>query len=122
MTIPKTWLTLQQLELELFVGHYAAERETKQKIWVDIELIFASPPLACTTDQLENTFCYQALTKQLQDKLTSDVFHLIEYLAFRIYDLIKNLCGPNVSVSVEVTKKPQLSLPNAGTRFKYGDH
>ncbi len=116
-------MTLHQLELDILLGAYNAERSRPQTVWLDIDIDFQTPPQACLTDQLHDTYCYDSLIQRITAKLSSRSFNLLEHVAFEIYQLIKHVCTEPLSVHVKVTKKPLLSaeVPIAGASFCYGD-
>ena len=120
---PRAQLNLDQLELNLSLGWSEAERGQKQIILLDIMINFAEPPKACITDQLEDTYCYDTLIKQLVETIAPKSFKLIEHLAYEIYVFIKKFFSQAVSVNIIVTKKPILSTDVIlkGARFSYGD-
>lgn len=59
-------LTLNGLELHIYLGWPTAERLQLQTVKVDITIQFTTPPSACTTDNLQDTFCYDALVTLLK--------------------------------------------------------
>jgi len=120
---PRAQLNLDQLELNLALGWSEAERAQKQIILVDIMINFAEPPKACITDQLEDTYCYDTLIKQLVETIAPKSFKLIEHLAREIYLLIKKFFTQPVAINIAITKKPNLStdVTLKGASFSYGD-
>ena len=71
-------LSINQFELPVFLGWPEDERTQSQLVSIDIHLSFKSPPKACDTDNLEDTFCYSWLTDQIKQETALKKFHLIE--------------------------------------------
>ncbi len=119
----KAHITLHQLELKIALGAFNIERAALQSIWLDIDIRFQTPPHACRTDQLKDTYCYDSLTQKIAEQITPRTFHLLEHVAHEIYQLIKNSYTESIEVLVKVTKKPLLSsnLVIANASFSYGD-
>ena len=51
-------LNIRSLELNLHLGWRNKERTDEQVVLLDMEIRFPSPPIACTTDDLQDTVCY----------------------------------------------------------------
>lgn len=114
-------LHLRGLELCVFLGWPENERLEKQVVLLDIEIKLAEPPKACVTDHLDDTFCYAELIAEIQDKVRTPVFHLIEHLCHEIYQLIKPRLPRQAQLSVRVTKYPKIPGLTGGVIFSYGD-
>ncbi len=114
-------LKINQFELSLFLGWSAEERAEAQTIFLDIDLVFGEPPLACTTDNLNDTVCYFELTEKLRSQFTEKPFRLIEHLAHEIYAFIKKHTCPSMKVLVHLTKQPAIPQLKGGVCFTYGD-
>lgn len=119
----KAHVTLHQLELKIALGAGNQERANPQSIWIDIDMQFQTPPRACHTDQLNDTYCYDSLTQKIAEHITPRSFHLLEHVAHEIYQIIKKSYTESIEVLVKVTKKPLLSsnLNIANASFTYGD-
>ena len=118
---PKMHITLHQLELTLSLGVTDAERSQKQVVLLDIDIHLIKPPKACTTDDVADTYCYDALTQCIKKQTASRSFHLLEHWAYTLHCHIKSFITEPASVSVRVTKKPILGMPVAGVSVYYGD-
>jgi len=97
------------------------ERSHKQIVWLDIEFFFPSPPKACISDNLADTFCYDKLTKLLQEHVEQKEFHLIEHLTYEIHRFIKNNCSDQTKVNISITKKPAIPGLTGGVCFRCED-
>ena len=61
MKNPVSNIVLHGLELSVILGWPEEERRQRQLVLVDVSVRLHKPPQACFTDQLEDTFCYDAL-------------------------------------------------------------
>ncbi len=117
----KTTLVIHQLEVNVSLGWGDEERSQKQTVWVDLHIDFKIPPKATETDHLDDTYCYYTLTHQIVKNISERPFRLIEHLSFEIYKIAKTFFGEASFVKIGVTKKPDISYPNQGVTFWYGD-
>lgn len=113
-------MALYQLELAVFLGWPDSERLTQQTILLDIKIEFATPPLACVTDNLVDTVCYDTLVNNLKSMITTRHFRLVEYLGQEIYDFLKKNFSNNL-ISLRIHKKPPIIDLLGGVTFCYGD-
>lgn len=77
------------LEIETIIGIFDWERETKQKIILDIEMAFDIKK-AALSDNIEDTLDYKAVSKNVIKMVESSNFFLVEKLAEEITQLILN--------------------------------
>jgi 7,8-dihydroneopterin aldolase/epimerase/oxygenase len=117
----KTKLVMHQLEIEVSLGWGEEERSQKQIVWVDLHIDFKNPPKATETDHLDDTYCYHTLAHRIVKNISEREFRLIEHLSFEIYTIAKTFFGENALTQAGVTKKPDISYPNQGVTFWYGD-
>lgn len=116
-----TKLNIHKIEFPVTLGWSEDERREKQNIWVDFEIVFATPPIASTSDQLEDTYCYQTFSDFLYHKIEKKEYRLIEYLTHDIYQIAKNFFQNASHIRISLTKKPKLVFKNEGVSFTYGD-
>lgn len=126
MTVPlkkmNSSLHLKGLALDVHLGWPQAEREKTQAIILDIKLHFLQPPRACSTDDLEDTHCYDTLVQNIRHYLNQREFRLIEHLGKELYQFIKlQFSKQEASLTIRITKKPTISNLNGGVSFCYGD-
>jgi dihydroneopterin aldolase len=114
-------LSLNGLQLSVFLGVYPEERLQKQTVSLDSHIRFPEPPKACESDLLEETYCYDKLIKSLKSNLENRKFQLIEHLAQELHVLLKSYFPPFSAISIRVTKKPAISELTQGVTFEYGD-
>lgn len=114
-------LSIQQLELSVFLGWPEKERQHQQTIFMDADIWFSSPPLACQSDDLNDTICYSTLTQKLRTKLNNEKFQLIEHLGYSIHEYLKSQLPPAAKLFITITKFPDIEGLTGGVTFGYGD-
>lgn len=117
----KSSLLIKEFELTVSLGWSDEERAHKQSVLINIELQFQQPPMACQSDELVETHCYDALTDFIYRYTSDKSFRLVEYLAGEIYLIVKKEVGMSIGVKVEVIKQPEITHLNGGVYFRYGD-
>lgn len=117
----KSSLLIKNFEITVSLGWLEQERVNKQTVQLDIELQFTNPPMACQSDELNETYCYDALTDKIREYVADKSFRLVEYLGGEIYLLVKKELSPSVLVKIELTKHPVIANLNGGVKFRYGD-
>lgn len=107
-------LFLNNLEFDVIIGVYEAERQQKQRIILDLELAIDTR-LAAESDQLENTLDYDLVVKALTELIASSQYYLIEALSYQIADLLLNdFKLPWVRICL---KKPEALAGSAGVEL-----
>ena len=114
-------LSIRGFEMRICLGWPDAERMHEQLVLLDIDILFPTPPRACETDHLDDTVCYDNLTRALHEKMHAQSFHLVEYLAHAIYHFIKPQFSADAMVTVRLTKHPRIEGLTGGVCFSYGD-
>ncbi|MDA8561848.1 dihydroneopterin aldolase [Gammaproteobacteria bacterium] len=114
-------LMLNELELEINLGWPDLERSQKQKVLVDISIIFDTPPNACISDKLDETIDYDTLIIKIIKRVNNRSYCLIEHLNHTIYCIIKDILPRNTKVTVCISKIPPIKLLKGGVQFWYGD-
>ena len=115
-------LSISGIELNVHLGWPDNERLAKQVVLVEIDIGYPTPPNACQTDALSDTFCYATLIAALHDFVHGKQFHLIEYLGYELYRLIKSSLPDKLTVIVRVIKHPPIADFSGQVRFSYGDN
>ena len=80
---------LKDLKIETVIGVYDWERKIKQTIILDLEMGFDIRK-AAETDDLADTLNYKAVAKRLIDYVGGTEFQLVESLAERCAEIIRN--------------------------------
>ncbi len=83
---------ISDLRIDAVIGIYEWERRIKQTIAIDLELA-ADIRRAASTDAIEDTVNYKAVTKRVIDFVEASEFQLIESLSERIAEIILNEFG-----------------------------
>lgn len=114
-------LLLRALELEVVLGWPEEERAQTQKVALDIHMQFLQPPIACETDDLHDTYCYDTLVQKIKKHVSTRPFRLLENLGYEIYQHIKQNLKTDISVCIRITKKPAIDNLTGGVSFTFGD-
>lgn len=114
-------LQIENLEFQVFLGWPDKERQHRQLVKVAMDIHFSSPPKACSSDDLKDTFCYATIIAALQLKISAMKFQLIEHLCFTIYEYIKASLPKDAHLTVTTTKYPRIEGLTCGVSFSYGD-
>lgn len=114
-------LSINGLQLSVFLGVYPEELLKKQLVKVDLKLQFLEKPKACLTDNLDDTYCYDRLVQTLKSQFNERRFKLIEYLTHELYLMLKNYFDQKALVFVRITKKPPIDALSDGVTFEFGD-
>ena len=111
-------LRLRDLRYGLKIGVGSEEREREQEISVSVELRFESLPHACHTERLDQTVCYDTLSKQIEAVARGKTYLLIETLSFDMYKALKKELPPGTLVGVSVVKvKPPIAALRMALSF-----
>lgn len=81
-------LLIPGLHLWVSLGCSPEERFKPQLVEIDILIRFVEQPLGCQSDKLSDVCCYDTIVKELIASTKHQSFHLIEFLAARIFDLV----------------------------------
>ena len=118
----KAGLRLRDICLMMRIGHLAIERETAQAISLDVSIDFHQPPIACDSDQLNDTVCYDQLITGIQLLCETSHFQLLEHCAATLYAHVKAQLSDKDAVMIGVTKcHPPIAVLQGGAHCYYGD-
>jgi len=116
----KTQLTLKNYKLNISLGWTETERQTKQTVFLNIKIKFAKPPKATVSDELNETICYDDLTKSIDEFCANKSFKLLEYFGRELYMFLQDEIAANVKLMLQVTK-PQPCPNLEASVFTLGD-
>lgn len=89
----------------IHIGCTEGEKVHAQPFDIDITIHYTTPPLGCTSDQLEDASCYKSLVESLAISINSTRYNLIERLAWHIHTHAKGFIHiPYSHIEVTVTK------------------
>lgn len=114
-------LHVRGLKLNVNLGWRNQERQEGQGVLLDIIIQFENSPLACTSDELEDTICYATLAQHIRNHIHNKHYRLIEHLTAEIYNLIKTVLSPTDKLRISLTKYPKVDGLTGGVVFTYGD-
>jgi dihydroneopterin aldolase len=98
-------LSLHDYQVKIRLGHTEEERSKPQPVLIDLILQFIELPKACDTDELQDTICYDTLTKQITEFCIDKSFALLEHFAKDLYDFVNNQIKNEINLSLRI-KKP----------------
>jgi dihydroneopterin aldolase len=80
---------VHDLRIETVIGVYDWERQVRQTVVIDIDLM-ANVAAAAKTDRIEDTLNYKAVAKRIIAFVSASNFHLVETLAEHVAALVMN--------------------------------
>ena len=83
---------IEDLRIEAVIGIYDWERRVRQSLSFDIEMAFDNTRPAAS-DDIAHTLNYKDISKRLMDYVGSSSFGLVETLAERCAEIIRNEFG-----------------------------
>lgn len=107
-------LSLEKFRLNLHLGVTEKERSLLQPVWVSLTLEFQELPEMCFTDQLDTRYCYHHLSNEIIAFCEGKSFHLLEYLTYQLYQLVRARIDSKVAVSLTLEKETRLMGENHG--------
>jgi dihydroneopterin aldolase len=115
-----THLSIEGVQLDLFIGCSEKEREKRQAIEVDVHLFFSRTPLGCLSDEprdiVNSTTCMEIIQREANKK----PFHLLEHLAHEIHSSLRKELPMHLEILVRVRKlHPEFPNVKKGIAFTY---
>jgi dihydroneopterin aldolase len=83
---------LRDLRIDAVIGIYDWERRVRQTLVFDLEM-GADIAAAAATDHIDDTLNYKAVAKRLTEFVSSSEYQLVETLAERCAEMIRNEFG-----------------------------
>ncbi len=80
---------LRDIKIETVIGIFDWERQIKQTVILDIDMA-TDVAAAAATDRIEDALDYKVVTKRIIEFVEASEFQLVETLAERIADLLRN--------------------------------
>ena len=118
----KATLRLHDIQLMMSVGHLEEERATLQPMRIDVDILFATPPKACDTDELDDSVCYDTLIAFVREYCENISFKLLEHLSKRLHSLVHSQFSESDKVFIRVVKlNPPIDVLHGGAACGYGD-
>jgi len=72
---------VRDLELLCFIGIYDHERETRQRVRLNLDLAVIEGDIKTVADNIENVVCYEKITAAVRDVCTKRHINLVETMA-----------------------------------------
>lgn len=112
-------LRVHGLEIPVRIGLTEEERRIPQAIQFDIEIQFAEKPLACSSDKIEDSICYDEMSSQIEEKVSSRSYKLIEHLCQEVFTMLSEKLAAQTHLALRVKKlRPPLRQTNQGVSFE----
>ncbi len=103
----------------MHLGCEPEERATRQLIEVSVRVRGSSAPAACASDRLSDTLALDAVAERLRGIAEAGSFALIEHLAQRLHDGLRELCPRGTALELQVTKlAPPIPRLRGGMTFR----
>ncbi|MEO8803761.1 MAG: dihydroneopterin aldolase [Rudaea sp.] len=83
---------IQDLRVETVIGIYDWERKIRQTVALDLEMAFDNR-IPAASDRIEDTLDYKAVAKRLIAFVEASHFELVETLAERCAEIVRNEFG-----------------------------
>jgi len=83
---------ISELSIETVIGIFDWERQIKQTVVLDLELA-TDISKAAASDHIDDTIDYKTLTKSIISYVEASEFQLVETLAERVCELVRNDFG-----------------------------
>ena len=83
---------LNELKIDTVIGIWEWERKIRQTVVIDLEMS-ADIAKAAATDSVEDTLNYKSVAKRIQSFVADSSFQLVETLAERIAQIIREEFG-----------------------------
>lgn len=103
-------LSLKNLGVKTYLGVTAEERAKRQEVSLDIVIKFPTFLLACKTDNIEDTVCYQELTGKIFEFCKAQKSSLIEHLGYELFLLVKKNLPKDALLMLSIAKKKPLPI------------
>ena len=103
----KSKLEINGLNLEIKLGLTEEERLKPQNVEFYISIEFDIIPMACNSDIIEETICYDDLVKLIKNFCEDKEFKLIEYLCHSLYQYFKTIYLKQ-EIKLKICKNPPI--------------
>ena len=114
-------LKLETLRLDAHLGWGSEERSKTQAVDLDVWVRFPEIPLACTTDELDQTVCYSQLAGAAQGVVRERSFRLVEALAYELFAALRTRLPGGSELWIQVKKvNPPVSGLKGGASICLG--
>jgi FolB domain-containing protein len=95
-------LSLNKLLINVKIGVEDDERTCEKEIELYIKFYLNK---LITNDDINNTICYYKIATIIEDFCKGKEFKLIEFLCYKIHQLLKSTYGKDLPIEVRVIKK-----------------
>jgi dihydroneopterin aldolase len=115
-------VSLNDLMMKVNIGVTEEERNTVQDIKISFKLFFKTPPLACETDDLNDTVCYHKISGIVEEHCKANKVKLLEYLCLQLHKRVREVVDSSIKIWIKIEKcNPPIEGLVGSTSFEYCD-
>ncbi len=118
-------ILIKNLAVPVKLGVGKQERATPQEILIDLKITFPTLLKGCINDEIQDTLCYDTLSREIVNLCAQGDFKLIEFLAHEILKLVKKMLPTHLvkpqKVNVIIYKKPPVQNLKDYVSFSLSD-
>jgi len=104
-------MKIKNYEAWVSLGCSKEEQSLTQPVLFNIEISFTSKVLAETTDQLQDSLDYVALTDTIKAAAEKKSYHMVEHLGLSVAEALKNKINGQYSGSTLIVRTHKLRAP-----------
>lgn len=104
-------MKIKNFEVWVSLGCTKEEQSLTQPVLFNIEILFTSKVLAETTDQLQDSLDYVALTDTIKTAAEKKSYHMVEHLGFNVAEALKNKIRGQYEGSTLIVRAHKLRAP-----------
>ncbi len=115
-------ISLDDLLLKINLGVTDEEMNVPQDVKVSFKIYFKEPPLACSTDNVNDTVCYYKIACIIEEYCNNNKFRLLEYLCMQLHEAVREVVEKDIKIWIRVDKcRPPIKNLLGTTSFEYSD-
>ena len=100
----KYQLILNDFQVPVKLGVSDNERSIPQNIIINITIDFKQLPLGCTSDNIQDTICYDCLCTNIVTFCQHKPFNLLEHLCYQLYNYLMAEIKGSGTVQLTISK------------------
>ncbi len=104
-------MKIKNYEVWVSLGCTKEEQSFPQPVHFNIEILFTSKVLAESTDQLQDSLDYVAITDTIRAAAESKSYHMIEHLGFSVAEALKSKINGQYLGSTLIVRTHKLRVP-----------
>jgi dihydroneopterin aldolase len=104
-------MKIKNYEVWVSLGCTKEEQSLLQPVLFNIEILFTSKVLAESTDRLQDSLDYVALTDTIKVVAESKSYHMVEHLGFSVAEALKSKINGQCPGSILIVRTHKLRAP-----------